>query len=152
MAYPKAGRTEFRKESGTPCTAMFDRGDMRLVDPATGGVLAESRGHRRTLRGLRRARRWDALDAHYFFGYAFASYTAVPFILPSLRFIAATTCRLRGERLQGIRVEYPAEAQVHSRVQAYFFDASGLVRRNDYVADVVGGWERGPTSGTTTRR
>jgi hypothetical protein len=141
--FPKQVRTEWHEESGAPCTAIFDRGDMRLLDPATGDVRVESRDHRRTFRGLRKARRWDRLDACYFFGYAFASYTAVPFVLPSLRFLALTSARRRHERLSGVTVEFPADAQVHCRRQAYFFDAGGLIRRNDYVADVVGGWAVG---------
>jgi hypothetical protein len=136
--FPKAGRTEWSEDEGRPCSAVFDRGDMRLLDPATGRVLADSPHHRRTFRGLRKWRRWDALDAHYFFGYAFASYTAVPFTLPGLAFAGAVSITSRGERLDGLLVEYPAEAEVHSRSQGYFFDASGLLRRNDYVADVVG--------------
>ena len=121
--FPKRVRTEFRDGSGMPCRVIFERGDMRLLDPATGRVQAESPDHRRTFQGRRRARRWDALDAHYFFGYAWASYNALPFILPSLPFLGATSCRRRGERLDGVRVEHPAEAQVHCRRQAYYFDA-----------------------------
>jgi hypothetical protein len=45
--------------------------------------------------------------------------------------------------LSGVRVRFAAGAEVHSRSQRYFFDASGLLRRNDYVADVVGAWAVG---------
>jgi hypothetical protein len=142
-AFPKAARTEWREASGTPVMATFDHGDMRLLDPATGRVRVESRRHRRSFRGLRKLRRWDDVDARYFFGYAFASYTAVPFTLPSLPFLGATSSRRGGELLSGVRVAFPPDADVHSPVQAYFFDPSGLVRRNDYVADVIGGWAKG---------
>src|SRR5262245_22184934 len=30
---PKAGRTEWREAQGAPCFAVFDRGDIRLLDP-----------------------------------------------------------------------------------------------------------------------
>jgi hypothetical protein len=46
--------------------------------------------------------------------------------------------RARGRRLRGVWVELPAGAQVHSRRQAHLFDEDGLLRRNDYAADVVG--------------
>jgi hypothetical protein len=141
--FPKAVRTEWSEGPGKPCTAVFDHGDMRSIDASTGLAHAESPDHRRTFRGLRKARRWSALDAHYFFGYAFASYTAVPFILPTLRYVGPASAVLRGERLSGVRVQFPAGAQVHSRIQRYLFDASGLIRRNDYVADVVGAWAVG---------
>src|SRR5206468_493347 len=54
-----------------------------------------------------------------------------------------TSCRRKGARLDGVQVEHPADAQVHCRRQAYYFDGSGLLTRNDYVADVVGGWAVG---------
>jgi hypothetical protein len=141
--YPQAVRTEWHDRAGGPRLAVFDRGDMRLLDPATGQLRVESLDHRRTFRGLRKARRWSAIDAHYFFGYAFASYAAVPFILPALRWVGPAAATLRGERLAGVRVEFPDGAQVHCRRQSYFFDGSGLLRRNDYVAGVVGGWAVG---------
>jgi hypothetical protein len=129
--WPRQGRVQWGPEG----TSWFDRGDMRLP----GG---DSPGHRRTFRGPRKWRRWRPIDALYFFGYAFASYTAVPFILPSLRFEARVTGRWRGARLEGVRVRYPAGSDVHSLRQSFLFDESGLLRRNDYVADVVGGWAR----------
>jgi hypothetical protein len=137
--FPKAVRTEWSDGPAGPLVAVFDRGDMRLLD-ATGSVVADSRDHRLSFRGWRKLRRWDALDAHYFFGYAFASYTTAPFILPGLPYTGMASGRARGRRLRGVWVELPAGAQVHSRRQAYLFDEDGLLRRNDYVADVVGRW------------
>jgi hypothetical protein len=142
--FPKEGRTEWRgRAPGVACAAVYDRGDMRLLDRVTGAVGSESLQHRRTFRGLGKLRRWTTLDAHYFFGYAFASYAAVPFILPTLTYGGPAVGVWRGERLEGVRVVYPAGAEVHSRTQRYMFDASGLIRRNDYVADVVGSWAVG---------
>lgn len=140
--FPKAVRTEWSEGPGKPCRVVFDGGDMRLLDE-DGRVRTESRRHRETFTGRRKARRWDDLDAHYFFGYAFASYCAVPFVLPGLSFAGPASAIVRGERLDGVWVEFPAGAEVHSRRQAYYFDGSGLLRRNDYVADVVGSWAVG---------
>jgi hypothetical protein len=142
-AFPKLVRSEWSDAPGGPCVAVFEGGTVRLLDPASGRVRRESVDHRRTFRGLRKLRRWDLVDAIYFFGYAWASYTAVPFLLPSLRFCGPVAGRWRGERLAGVAVEFPAGAEVHSRVQRYLFDGSGLLRRNDYVADVVGAFARG---------
>jgi hypothetical protein len=64
----------------------------------------------------------------------------VPFILPSLVYEGPAVGVWRGERLAGVRVRYPVGAEVHSRTQRYLFDASGLIRRNDYVADILGRW------------
>lgn len=141
--FPKEGRTEWRQREGAPPFAVFDRGDMRLLDPDTSAVRQESRHHRRTFRGLRKLRRWSTVDAHYFFGYAFASYTAVPFILPSLIYEGPAVGAWHGQRFQGVCVQYPAGAEVHCRRQRYLFDADGLIRRNDYVADIVGSFAVG---------
>jgi hypothetical protein len=103
-------------------------------------VTSERINHRRSFRGLGKYRRWSPLDALYFFGYAFWSYASVPFALPSLRFLGLVSGNWRGEPLQGVRVEFAADSHVHSRVQTYLFDDTGLLKRNDYVADIVGTW------------
>lgn len=126
-SYPKQGRTVWSEQPGGPAVAVFD--------PAA--------GHRQSFRGLRKLRRWNTTDACYFFGYALASYAAAPFLLPQLRYLRPVRGRWRGEPLQGVRVEYPTGTDVHSRRQNYLFDRDGLLRRNDYVADVVGPFARG---------
>jgi hypothetical protein len=126
-AFPKQGRTVWGDGPGGAVITVFEAGA----------------GHRRSFRGLRKLRRWNAADACFFFGYALASYAAVPFVLPELRYLGSVRGRWRGERLEGVRVEFPAGAEVHSRRQNYLFAPDGLLRRNDYVADVVGAFARG---------
>lgn len=126
-AYPRQGRTVWSDGPDGAPVAEFQAGA----------------GHRASFRGLHKLRRWDMTDACFFFGYALASYAAVPFILPQLRFVAAVRGRWRGERLEGVRVEFPAGAEVHSRRQSYLFAPDGLLRRNDYVAEIVGAFARG---------
>lgn len=134
--YPHRGRTEWG-DGGR--AGVFDGGDVRVLEPASGQVLADGPAHRKTFAGLRKLRRWRTADAYYFFGYAFATYCAVPFTLPALRFLGLVSAR----GLEGVRVEWPAGSDVHSRQQSFYFDGTGLVRRNDYVADVVGPFARG---------
>lgn len=138
--FPKEGRTEWHEPGAAP-SVLYQGGDM--VSRAADGGPRQSLQHRRTFRGLRKLRRWNMLDAHYFFGYAFASYAAVPFILPTLTYRGPAAGVWRGEHLAGVRVRYPPGADVHSAKQRYLFDASGLIRRNDYVADIVGSWAVG---------
>ncbi len=139
-ASPRRWRSEWKDYPTAGSLGIFDRGDVRLRDAATGRLTAESPNHRRTFRGLRKYRRWSPLDALYFFGYAFSSYAAVPFLLPRLRYVGAVSSRWAGERMAGVRVAFPPGWHVHSRVQSYYFDAGGLLRRHDYVADIVGSW------------
>jgi hypothetical protein len=142
VTFPHLQHTDWYDAAGA-LVAVFDRGDVRLLDPATGAVRAESLDHRRTFRGLRKLRRWTDRDCIYFFGYAFASYSTFPFVLPQLEFRRTVRGRWGGEPLSGVRVAYPAGVHVHSRVQSFYFDGSGLLRRNDYAADVVGRWTTG---------
>ena len=46
----------------------------------------------------------------------------------------------RGARTLPVR--YPADWPVHSRPQSFRFDATGLLVRNDYTAEVMAPWAR----------
>jgi hypothetical protein len=141
-AFPHQWRVAFGDPASEGVVGLFDDGDMTLYD-RSGAVAAQSPDHRRTFRGLGKLRRWKTIDALYFFGYAWATYMAVPFVLPSLRCHGQISGRWRDMPLRGVDVEFPAGAHVHSRRQRFFFDASGLLRRNDYTADIVGAFARG---------
>lgn len=142
-AFPKRWQVEFGDAADAGRVGLFADGDVTLYDAKTGAITAESPQHRRGFVGLGKLRRWRTIDALYFFGYAWASYTSVPFILPRLRYRGPVAGRWRGERLAGVRVEFPPGAQVHSRRQSFYFDPSGLLRRNDYTADIVGPFATG---------
>jgi hypothetical protein len=47
-----------------------------------------------------------------------------------------------GESWRGLRVRFPDDVPAHSREQVYYFDDQGLLRRNDYTAEVFGGWAK----------
>ena len=87
--------------------------------------------------------RWSPLQALYFFGYAITHYHSLPFTLVDGRPLALTGARVAGYRLRGVRVELPDGLHTHSRIQTFFFDDDGLIRRHDYVAEVVGRWAHG---------
>jgi hypothetical protein len=135
--FPHERRTVFRRYPDDAHDGIFDRGDVRLE--SGGATTLESRDHRATFRGLRKLRRWQPLDALYFFGYALWHYHALPFTLGDARFLRPR----RAGALAGVEVELPADFPSHSRREAFFFDAEGLIRRHDYTADVVGAWARG---------
>jgi hypothetical protein len=99
-----------------------------------GAPLAE---HRPTFRGFRKWRRWSALDALYFFGYALTHYHAVPFTL------ADAELRRWDGRRRMLTVRFPPSVHTHCPVQTFTFDDSGLIVRHDYVADIVSPVARG---------
>jgi hypothetical protein len=141
-AFPHRRRVAFGDPDTEGRVALFEDGDMTLYDGA-GAIAARSAAHRRSFRGLGKLRRWRPVDAFYFFGYAWSTYTEVPFVLPSLQWHGEVRGRWRGTRLRGVEVAFPEGAQVHSLRQRFFFDESGLLRRNDYTADIVGPFARG---------
>jgi hypothetical protein len=106
-------------------------------------LVQESLNHRRTFAGLAKLRSWSSMDAAYFFGYALWHYHSVPFLLREARFIKHCQAYHNGRSLLGIEVEFLSKVPTHSSRQRYFFDEEGLIRRNDYVANIVGPFARG---------
>jgi hypothetical protein len=95
-------------------------------------------------RRLRRQFRWDDLDLLYFAGYALWGYATAPFIFrrPGFEVEEADPWREDGETWRALRVRFPDAIPAHSRQQLYYFDDRGLLRRNDYTAEVFGSWAR----------
>lgn len=124
-------------------TGLYEKGIVSLVDAKTTETLIGSKGHRLTFEGPARRRRWTPLDALYFFGYALLHYHSIPFTLGEADFVSSRTARLGGEDLEVLELEFPAERETHSPRQTFYFAGEGLVRRHDYVAEVVGPWAKG---------
>ena len=129
--YPEPGRR-----------GIFDRGDVRIESDA-GEVIAERKNARAAFGG-RRHLWWDDLDLLYFAGYALWGYVGAPFHFtrPGYEVEEIEPWREHGEEWPGLRVRFPADAPVHSREQLYYFGSDGLLRRNDYTAEVFGGWAK----------
>jgi hypothetical protein len=130
-AYPTPGA------SGT-----FARGSLVLTDER-GAVVASTADARGSFHGWRKLRRWTPADALYFFGYALTHYHGLPFTLGRGKPLGLRRVRHEGRTLTGIEVELPPELHTHSRRQTFYFEEDGLLRRHDYVADIVGFWARG---------
>ena len=94
--------------------------------------------------GLRRNLRWDALDATYFAGYAWWNYLNAPYLLAreDVRVAEIEPWDQRGETWRRLEARFPAGLDTHSPVQTFYFDSSLMLRRHDYVAEVVGRWAR----------
>jgi hypothetical protein len=121
----------------------FDAGAVSLIDRSNGEPVSGSPEHRTTFDGLAKYRRWSPLDSLYFFGYALCTYFSVPFILPELPVVGMRRVTVQGKPLTGVTVAFPEGFPTHSEHQTFFFDDTGLLRRHDYSADVVGSWATG---------
>jgi hypothetical protein len=88
--------------------------------------------------------RWDALDAAYFVGYAMWNYLSFPYLLTGDGFALAEgePWEEGGESWRRLEVSFPEGIDTHSRRQVFYLDSRGLLRRHDYVAEVVGGWAK----------
>lgn len=120
---------------------VFDNGTVRL-QRCDGSAVAKDARHRDTFRGLAKNRRWGALDALYFFGYALTHYHALPFTLIEGRVVSASIGSGR-DAPSVLELELPADLPTHCRRQRFYFDQSGRLVRHDYVAEIVGYWARG---------
>ena len=139
-------RTVFDPFPEPAVRGVFDRGTVRLE--REDGEVLESRSEPRKAffgrAGLRRAFRWDALDATYFAGYAMWNYLTFPRLLlrEGVRVSEVSPWRSNGEELRRLEVDFPPALDTHSARQTFYFDSRGLLVRHDYVAHVVGRWAR----------
>jgi hypothetical protein len=121
---------------------VFDDGDVR-IETDDGAVVAERKNARAGF-GLRQNLWWDDLDLLYFGGYALWGYVVAPFIFtrPEYEVEEIEPWREDGEEWAGLRVRFPDGVHAHSQEQRYYFGPDGLIRRNDYTAEVFGFWAR----------
>jgi hypothetical protein len=133
--YPRAGQR-----------GVFDRGEARIE--GEGSEVLASRADPRPAffgrAGLRRNVRWDPLDSTYFAGYAMWNYLTTPLLLTrdGVRVAEGERWREADQEWRRLEVDFPTDLDTHSAHQTFYVDSSGLIRRHDYTAEVVGGWAR----------
>jgi hypothetical protein len=141
--HPQTREARFLNYPDEEQVGIFQNGKLRLERRETGELVAESLNHRQTFSGLARYRRWSAMDALYFFGYALTHYHSLPFSLYAARLVRATVAHLGSDRLDVLDVELPADLPTHGRRQSFYFNQSGQLVRHDYHSEIVGFWARG---------
>lgn len=122
---------------------IFENGTVRIERVGDGAVVARSEAHRRTFDWRARMRRWEPLDALYFFGYALTHYHSLPFTLSEGRLIRVRTSGTLANRITVLDVELPSGLPTHCRRQQFYFDSLGQIVRHDYYAEIIGVWARG---------
>ncbi len=82
---------------------------------------------------------WDVLQLAHYCGYLIWNYMATPFILADPDFETKELGRTRGsgECWRRLEVVFPARVLTHGRMQTFYFDQEGLLRRLDYAAPHV---------------
>ncbi len=135
---PARRRVVFHDYPGPGSRVVFDRGavwrgDADAPAPASGG------DHRGRFVGVQRLRRWTPEDVGYFFGYALSHYLGLPFSLARLSPARCSLTRRAGRALPMVATaRYAPRDHTHGRVERFYFDRDGLLRRHDYVAEIIG--------------
>jgi hypothetical protein len=111
------------------------------IETADGTVLEELNNPRDSFKNMGAGTPWKATQLAYFAGYAMWMYLTVPFSLlrDGIACEEAEPWDEDGETWRSLSVNFPSSYVTHSREQTLYFDANGLIRRQDYTAEVSGG-------------
>ena len=95
----------------------------------------------RLLRGMYAETPWDRLHLTYFLGYALWNYLTAPFLFTRTGFATRELeAHVEGrETWRVLEVTYPDDVPAHTKVQKLYFGDDFMLRRLDYVTDVLGG-------------
>jgi hypothetical protein len=138
---PHEGTAIFHDYPDAQHRGRFETGDVVIESLDSRDAPVESLNHRCTFAGVAKYRRWNALDALYFFGYALVHYHRLPFTLMEADLVDVV--RHDGVPV-GVDVVFSPDVETHSPRQRFVFgDADGRIVRHDYVADVIGPVARG---------
>lgn len=115
--------------------------DRVWIERPDGSVVAERSEPRSAFAGHVRDTPWDQLHLTYFLGYAVWNYLTSPFLFAEPGF---TTRELEphtenGETWRRLEVTYPDHIAAHTKVQTFYFGEDFMLRRMDYITDVLGG-------------
>jgi len=84
---------------------------------------------------------WDDIHVAYFSGEALWAYLNTPFLYTWTGFGTEeiTPIQVDGETWRRLKVTFPDHIKSHSREQISCFGPDGLLRRQDYTVDILGG-------------
>ena len=114
--------------------------DRVAIESDTGEVVEERRNPRRSFAGHALETPWDKLHLAYFAGYAMWTYLTAPFTFasPGFQTEELPPWQEQGQSWRRLKVTFPDQIATHCKQQTFYFDADGLIRRHDYIAEVLG--------------
>jgi len=114
--------------------------DRVAVEKESGEVVQERTDPRAAFAGHRLTTPWDKLHLAYFAGYAMWTYLTEPFSLatPGVDVEELDPWQEEGETWRRLRAVFPDALTGHTEENIYYIDANGLIRRHDYLAEVLG--------------
>lgn len=137
----KTPRSVFQRLGGDADDRWIFTPDRVWIERRDGTVIEERERPREAFAGHVRETPWDKLHLTYFIGYAVWNYLATPFLFtqPGFETIELGVHEEAGERWQIMQVTYPDGFPAHTKVQKLYFDDDFMLKRQDYVTDILGG-------------
>jgi hypothetical protein len=123
----KQPRVVIQRLGGDPDDRWIFTKDRVWIERRDGWSVEERSDPRAAFAGHRRDTPWDRLHLTYFLGYAIWNYLTAPFV-----FAWPETWRV-------LEVTYPDNIPAHTKTQKLYFDDAFMLKRLDYVTDVLGG-------------
>jgi hypothetical protein len=111
------------------------------IERRDGWSVEERSDPRAAFAGHVRETPWDRLHLTYFLGYAIWNYLTVPFLFARSEFdVRELDSHVEGrETWRVLEVTYPDNIPAHTKTQQLYFDSAFMLKRLDYVTDVLGG-------------
>ena len=117
------------------------RPDRIAIETSDGDVVEERFNPRESFKDHRLETPWDRLQLAYFAGYAMWTYLNTPFLfaLPGVTTEEIEPWQENGEVWRCLRATFAPAVATHSKVQTFYFDPQGLLKRHDYDVEVSAG-------------
>lgn len=114
--------------------------DRVAIESDTGEVVEERRNPRDSFAGHTLETPWDKLHLAYFAGYAMWTYLTAPFSFatPGFQTEELAPWQQHDQTWRRLKVIFPDHIASHCKKQTFYFDADGLIRRHDYIPEVLG--------------
>ena len=127
---------------GSPDQRTVFSADRIAVERLDGTVVAERFAPTDSFAGHQMHTPWDQLHRAYFNGEALWTYLTTPFLLTQtgVRVEEVEPWQENAETWRVLQARFPGSIETHSRVQEFFFDGRGMLRRHDYRVNIAGGF------------
>jgi len=115
--------------------------DRIVIEKLDGTVIASRDNPERSFEGQEQFTPWDDIHVAYFSGEAFFTYLNTPFLYTYEGFASQEIdpIQVEGETWRRLEVTFPDWVKSHHKTQISCFGSDGLLRRHDYVVDILGG-------------
>ncbi|MDW9379686.1 hypothetical protein [Chryseobacterium sp. JV558] len=103
-----------------------------------GEIIEELSNPRQSFSNHKRETPWTKLQAFYFASYAIWTYINAPFCFanPGFEVTEIEPWEENGETFRRLQVIFPESIASHSRIQTFYIDKTGLIRRHDYNVEI----------------